>query len=89
MQESEGLKNAKPAVAIRLNSDAGTILTDDANELAIATSTDTREVNNVEEMKLFKNEMEDDLRKEFEELKSKVDALGSKLVEVCLLCPCV
>lgn len=84
-KESEGLKNAKPAVAIRLNSDAGTILTDDANELAIATSTDTREVNNVEEMKLFKNEMEDDLRKEFEELKSKVDALGSKLVEAELI----
>ncbi|KAL2896703.1 Vesicle-associated protein 2-2 [Bienertia sinuspersici] len=80
-KEPEGLKNAKPAEDSRLTSEAETISADDTNEPSIARSINFSEVKNVEEIRYPKNEMEDDLVKEFEELKSKIDVLGSKLIE--------
>ncbi|KNA09558.1 hypothetical protein SOVF_152490 [Spinacia oleracea] len=80
-KEPDGLKNAKPTEDSRITSDADSILSDGANELVIAKRIDSSEVKNLEEMMFPKNEMEDDLKKESEELKSKIDVVGSKLVE--------
>ena len=53
--------------------------------LPIAESIEYRSVKGEEEIKLPKNEIEDELKKESEELKSKLDVLGLKLVEVSYL----
>ncbi|XP_057538879.1 vesicle-associated protein 2-2-like [Amaranthus tricolor] len=80
-KEPKGLKVARPIEDSRLKDDAETILNDSEKVLPIAESIEYRSVKGEEEIKLPKNEIEDELKKESEELKSKLDVLGLKLVE--------
>lgn len=85
-KETEGLKEAKPAEDLKLTCDAETRLADGANSREVnswevTNVINSREVKNVEVINFPKNEIDNDLKKVSEELKAKIDVLGSKLIE--------
>lgn len=79
-KESEGSKIAVPTEALRVSSDADTTVTESTQELTTTKSTDTKESKTVEEIR-YPNHWMEELKKQAEDLKSKIDFLGSKLAE--------
>ncbi|KAJ8442628.1 hypothetical protein Cgig2_008404 [Carnegiea gigantea] len=79
-KESEGSKIAVPTEALRVSSDADTTVTESTQEPTTTKSTDTKESKTVEEIR-YPNHWMEELKKQAEDLKSKIDFLGSKLAE--------